>query len=73
MTATTAKRSLLIGAATALLLIMACREDVPEVVVYTSVDQVFSQPVLERFQEEFLHRLSFSTLRLPAVCGTYLA
>lgn len=63
MTATTAKRSLLIGAATALLLIMACREDVPEVVVYTSVDQVFSQPVLERFQEE-------SGIRVRAVYDT---
>lgn len=44
--------SFLGGATTALLIMMACREPGPEVVVYTSVDQVFSQPVLERFQEE---------------------
>jgi len=52
MTAAREKCSLLIGVATALLLMMACREQVPEVVVYTSVDLVFSQPVLERFQEQ---------------------
>jgi iron(III) transport system substrate-binding protein len=52
MTETTKNRSLLIGVATALLLMMGCRQESSEVVVYTSVDQVFSQPVLERFSEE---------------------
>ena len=63
MTAATEKRTLLIGVATALLVMMACREQGPEVVVYTSVDQVFSQPVLERFQEE-------SGIRVRAIYDT---
>jgi iron(III) transport system substrate-binding protein len=54
---------LLVGALTACLVTMACGEDGPEVVVYTSVDQVFSQPVLERFQNE-------SGIRVRAVYDT---
>lgn len=46
------------------LLVTGCdRENPPEVVVYTSVDQVFSQPVLQRFQEE-------SGIRVRAVYDT---
>ena len=63
MTAVTETCSLMIGVSTALLLTMACREEAPEVTVYTSVDQVFSQPVLERFQEE-------SGIRVRAVYDT---
>ncbi|MBN1246062.1 MAG: extracellular solute-binding protein [Anaerolineae bacterium] len=34
------------------LLLTACRPDPPQVVVYTSVDQVFSEPILTQFEEE---------------------
>ncbi len=55
---------LFVGGLTALLLTAGCSEEkVPEVVVYTSVDQVFSQPVLERFQKE-------SGIRVRAVYDT---
>lgn len=57
------EKSLLIGVAAVALVTMGCREKVPEVVVYTSVDQVFSQPVLERFQDE-------SGIRVRAVYDT---
>ena len=63
MTAATEKRSLILGVATCLFLTIACREDLPEVVVYTSVDQVFSQPVLDRFEKE-------SGIRVRAVYDT---
>ena len=51
------------GACAALLFATACSEKIPEVVVYTSVDQVFSQPVLERFEKE-------SGIRVRAVYDT---
>lgn len=54
---------LLAGALMALLWASGCAEDTAEVVVYTSVDQVFSQPVLERFQNE-------SGIRVRAVYDT---
>ncbi len=36
----------------AFLLINACQKNGPEVVVYTSVDQVFSEPILKDFEKE---------------------
>jgi iron(III) transport system substrate-binding protein len=44
-------RLLRIALAATCLAAASCGEEAPEVVVYTSVDQVFSQPVLERFEE----------------------
>ncbi|HSF15040.1 MAG TPA: extracellular solute-binding protein [Vicinamibacteria bacterium] len=63
MTAATERPCLFVAFLSALLLSTSCGEDVPEVVVYTSVDQVFSQPVLERFQKE-------SGIRVRAVYDT---
>jgi iron(III) transport system substrate-binding protein len=34
------------------LLLIACRQDVRQVVVYTSVDQVYSEPILNQFEQE---------------------
>jgi iron(III) transport system substrate-binding protein len=44
-------------------LLSACRPPAPEVVVYTSVDQIFSAPVLARFEER-------SGIRVRAVYDT---
>lgn len=46
-----------------LLLVFACTERSPEVVVYTSVDQVFSEPVFREFERE-------SGVRVRAVFDT---